>query len=219
MPVLAARTLAALLVLALGVGCDRRAADSAAAAPAAPTADATPSAAAVPPPAPTPASAAPPTPAPADATPAALPVVAMDAEGIRFIDAATGSARLLPFNSTTQRELLAALRKAQPGTGWGQPEATDCGTDVVLGTNGLGLSFRDGRFLGWSIDPPSTVGTVAGLRIGTPRPELEAVLVPEVMESTLGTEFVAGGIAGLFDSPKPNARITHLWSGELCIAR
>jgi hypothetical protein len=217
MPVPATRAVAAVLAIGLGVGCDRSAppplADPASATPVADAA--TPTAPAAPT---TPARMARPAPEPEAASPAELPVVAMDAEGVRFIDAATGSARLLPFTSA-QREVLATLRKAIPGASWGQPETTDCGDDVVLGTNGLALSFRDGRFLGWAINPPSKLATAAGIGLGSTRAELEAIQVPEVMESTLGTEFVAGGIAGLFESAKPNARITHLWAGETGIAR
>jgi hypothetical protein len=40
-----------------------------------------------------------------------------------------------------------------------------------------------------------------------------------VFQSTLGTEFSAGGIAGLLESAGPQARIVALWAGMVCIAR
>lgn len=39
------------------------------------------------------------------------------------------------------------------------------------------------------------------------------------MRSTLGTEFTAGGLAGLLDGTGARARITHLWAGASCAMR
>lgn len=150
--------------------------------------------------------------------PQAVPRIALDGEGLRLFDPDSGSSRLLAFG-TDARVVDEALARALPGETRSLPQETDCGDAVALGSRGLDTHQRDGRFLGWSVDRQSPLETAAGLGVGDTRAELEAAHSIEVMESTIGIEFVSGGIAGLLESTDDTARITHLWAGETCIAR
>jgi hypothetical protein len=60
---------------------------------------------------------------------------------------------------------------------------------------------------------------MTGVGIGTTRAQVEDALAIQVSSTSLGTEFTAGGLAGLLDGPGAEARITNLWAGETCIAR
>jgi hypothetical protein len=60
---------------------------------------------------------------------------------------------------------------------------------------------------------------MSGVRVGSTRAELEAAYAAEVAESTLGTEFNAGGLGGLLSGPGKDARITDLWAGINCFFR
>ena len=61
--------------------------------------------------------------------------------------------------------------------------------------------------------------TASGIGLGSTRAALESAYAARVSRSTLGMEFVAGGIAGLLASDHPAAPITHLWAGQVCLAR
>lgn len=56
-------------------------------------------------------------------------------------------------------------------------------------------------------------------RPGSTRAELEAAYATRVFESTLGTEFSAGSLQGLLESPRADARVMSLWAGTTCILR
>lgn len=146
------------------------------------------------------------------------PRIALDGDGLRLFDPDSGSSRLLAFG-TDVKVVDEALARALPGESRSAPQGTDCGDAVALGSSGLDTHQRDGKFLGWSVDRESSLETAAGLGVGDTRAELEAAHSIEVMESTIGIEFVSGGIAGLLESTDDTARITHLWAGETCIAR
>jgi hypothetical protein len=64
-----------------------------------------------------------------------------------------------------------------------------------------------------------TLTTVSGIGLGSTRAELEAAYDAEVAPSSLGIEFHAGGLAGLLDSSRPDARVVSLWAGLACVAR
>jgi hypothetical protein len=48
---------------------------------------------------------------------------------------------------------------------------------------------------------------------------MEDSLVPEISQTSLGTEFDAGGLSGVLSGRGPDARIEGLWAGMACIAR
>ena len=155
----------------------------------------------------------------------ATPALAVDADGLRLFDRARGAARPLAFD-TPQADVLAALAfRGPPATG----RQEECGPgplDFAVWPDGLKLYFQDGRLAGWALDgraaKPSgspALGTVAGIGPGSTRAELEAAHDVEVMQSSLGTEFASGAMAGVLDGRGPSARITDLWAGAACVMR
>lgn len=61
---------------------------------------------------------------------------------------------------------------------------------------------------------------MTGLGVGASRESLEnGGLAVDVSESTLGTEFAAGGLYGLLSGDGPDATVTHLWAGTACSFR
>jgi len=145
--------------------------------------------------------------------------LAVEGEGLRAFNLLTGSARALAFGSgrgDTLTMLEAALGKAATEQG----ENIDCGARFARWDNGLSVWFSKDRFVGWSLgESGATLTTASGIGIGSTRSELESAYSASIAPSSLGTEFSAGGLAGLLDSAKPQARITNLWAGATCIAR
>lgn len=149
--------------------------------------------------------------------------VALDGEGLRIVDTATGSARLLPFGAEAQVVEDALVRL------WGDPaqrvELPDCGPGppVAIGwDNGFVALMRESRFASWSAGAaamPGRVSTMTGMAVGSPRDQVESAYDIDVRESSLGVEFDAGGITGVFDGDGAEARVTALWAGEACIFR
>jgi hypothetical protein len=148
--------------------------------------------------------------------------VALDGEGIRMVSAPTGSARLLAFGSPSAQAIAAVSQV------YGAPidRATnrDCGAgamEFVGFRDGMMLNVQDERLVGWTVRPGSTAGptTMSGIGLGATRAQLESVYAATIRQSSIGTEFSAGGIAGVLASAAPDARITDIWAGLNCIAR
>ena len=142
----------------------------------------------------------------------------LDGEGLRFIDPVTGSSRLLAFGSP-KAQLLSAL---EPMLGKPfQGRNADCGADFANWTGGLSLVITNGKLAGWSVADRAGSGltTMAGVGPGSTRRELEAAYSATFEQTSLGTEFAAGGLNGLLGSRQPTARITYMWSGISCAAR
>ncbi len=171
----------------------------------------------------------PPEPVPAEApvapappeTPAAL--LSIDTEGLRIVDATSGSTTALAFGSdmTQAVEAVTRLRGAVGERGVNG----ECGAgplDIASWPDGLSLLASDGKLAGWSLAGVSTpvavpVTTMNGIGIGTTRADLTASgSEVTVEESTLGTEFAAGDLYGLLSGPEASATVTNLWSGVSC---
>ncbi|HEY6817652.1 MAG TPA: hypothetical protein VI168_19115 [Croceibacterium sp.] len=150
--------------------------------------------------------------APADPT-----ALAVDGEGLRLFDPASGSARPLPFGTPWQRAVMALGFLGEPLTG--RNEECEAGPlDFARWDGWLTLYGQDGAFVGWFADTGATgrIATAAGVGPGSTRADLEAAYAVKVLESSLGTEFVAGDLYGLLDSPHPDSPITALWAGTSC---
>lgn len=153
------------------------------------------------------------------AAPAADLRLAVDGEGFRLVDASTGSTRPLGFGSSDSavRAALEATLGAGPVA---SGEAYDCAIRYEQWEPGLTTWFADGEFVGWTVrDEGESLTTMSGIGVGSTRGELESAYTIEVIPSTLGVEFIAGGLAGLLDGDGADSRITHLWAGVTCIAR
>ena len=154
------------------------------------------------------------------ADPASPPKLAIDGEGLRLFDAKSGSARPLAFGAPRE-QVMAALAFRGPTETGSSDECSAGRLDHATWPGELTLYFQDDKFVGWAVgeDAGPELTTASGLGIGTTRAELESAYSPEVFESTLGTEFAAGEIFGIFDGPGKSARVTHLWAGASCNMR
>lgn len=165
------------------------------------------------PPEPAPSASAGATPSP---SPSVAPALAIEGEGLRLFDPATGSARPIPFGTPWDQALAALAVRGAPATGRNE----ECGAGPLdfARWDDLTLYGQDGAFVGWFADrgAQGRIATAAGVGPGTSRLDLEAAYAVEVFESTLGTEFVAGDLYGLLDSPHPDSPITALWAGTSC---
>ena len=107
-------------------------------------------------------------------------VLALDPEGLRLVDAATGSTRPLPFGMPEADVVrVVSARTAQPAEASRNEE---CGAGPLAFStwpNGLQLAFQDGRFAGWSLGERASpaLTTMSGVGIGTLRADLDASVV------------------------------------------
>ena len=86
---------------------------------------------------------------------------------------------------------------------------------------GLGLSFSEGRFIGWDLSSRENgrYTTAAGVGLGSTRQQLEDAIAIEVEQSPLGHEFHSGPLSGLLSSLAPSGQTTALWAGTTCLSR
>lgn len=152
-------------------------------------------------------------------------VVAVDGEGLRLFDPETGSALPLSFGIARDSVLAVLPYRGEVQTG----RLEECGPgplDFAGWRDGLALYFQHGKFVGWAADERSTgngttprVTTAAGIGVGSTRAEIEAAYAVKVFESSLGTEFAAGGLSGTLNGPGPRAKIAAMWTGATCVMR
>jgi hypothetical protein len=155
-------------------------------------------------------------PAPPPVAPVA-PRVVLEGAGLRIPSASPP--RTLAFDMP-KAAAIEALAKAL-----GRPP-TELGANGECGGGGMEFAawegeitawFLDDRFAGW--DNKGGLKTVEGIGIGSGRASLAALPGFEVEQSTLGTEFRAGGLSGILASRAPDAKVTHLWGGATCVFR
>lgn len=168
---------------------------------------------------------APATPAPATGASVAAPapseawLLNLDGEGLRYFNGSSGASRLIAFGDDS-RQSAETLGRVLGETEPVSVENEECQLGFARWSNGLTVWSDSSHFVGWSLarhSPP--LATAAGVKLGSSRAELEAAYQAEIFESSLGTEFSAGGLAGLLDSARADARISNLWAGQTCIAR
>ena len=166
-----------------------------------------------------------------DAGPAAAPAagtpatdardLAVDSEGLRLVDTTSGAARPLPFGMP-EDQLLALLESFRgPADGGTNSECGAGELDYAVWADGLTLYFQEDVFAGWALDPRAegAHATMSGIGPGSTRAELEAAYDVTVEQTTLGTEFSAGGMSGVLDGDGPDARIGPMWAGVSCVFR
>ncbi len=147
--------------------------------------------------------------------------VVIDGEGLRLMSAETGSMRPLPFG-TARATIETGLTNAL-GAPRGQGINAECGNNAyVTWPSGLITWFDDDRLVGWNLAPNAggdAPRTASSVGMGSTRAFIEEASVIEVRQTSLGTEFTSGDLAGLLASEAANARVTALWAGNTCIAR
>ncbi|MCY7338943.1 MAG: hypothetical protein LH465_03170 [Sphingomonas bacterium] len=156
---------------------------------------------------------------------AQTPSLALEGEGLRLFNRDSGAARPVAFG-TVRAETLAALAFRGPPEIGKQNECGAGALDYAAWPDGLKLYFQNGAFAGWAVNGHGKGGTntpalttAAGIGPGSTRAQLTDAYDARFVSSTIGTEFTAGGLAGLLDGPQTTARITDLWAGVSCIFR
>jgi hypothetical protein len=153
--------------------------------------------------------------APAPAV-AAAPLV-LEGSGLRIPGASPP--RTLGFDMD-EAATIDALTKAlgRPPTERGEnAECGGGGMKFAKWKDDLTIWFLDGRFAGW--DSEGKLKTLEGIGIGSSRADVALLTGFEAEESTLGTEFRAGGLSGILDSKAATAKVQHLWGGATCVFR
>ncbi|MGK6356038.1 hypothetical protein ACMGDH_12550 [Sphingomonas sp. DT-207] len=139
-------------------------------------------------------------------------------DGLTFV-LESGASRHLPFG--TPRE--AVLRAV--GATVGEPKSREVDKECAGGPlesmefeGGLGLSFSEGRFIGWGLSSreDGRYATAAGIGLGSTRQQVEDAIVIEVEQTPLGHEFHSGTLSGLLSSLAPTGQVTALWAGTTC---
>lgn len=140
----------------------------------------------------------------------------LDGEGLRVVDAASGTTRAVPFgwSSGDVVEVVERARGTQPREQGESP----CGGTFATWDGGPSLRFSEGRFVGWSTNDPGLT-TAGGLGVGSTLEDVEAVYVLERIRSSLGWEFTTAGMAGVLDGEGSSSRVAALWAGEVCLGR
>ena len=137
---------------------------------------------------------------------------------LSLVDPNSGRSRELAFGSdraTVEDALALALDK--PAERGSNRECGEGAMDFARMPGGLLVWFQEGKFVGWFTDDSTTkLTTASGIGIGSTRKELTGAYAAEISESSLGEEFTAGALSGLLSGKEPAAKITAIWSGQVC---
>lgn len=150
---------------------------------------------------------------PADAP---VQLIVLDPEGLRLVDEATGSTRLVPFGSPADEVLttITAIAGAPIERG-GMDECGPGPLTFAEYTNGLRLWFAASGFSGW--ESTGEITTMDGLSAAANRAELEAAGITEFTRDTLDDEFQAGDINGMMEPE--GQEVALLYVGDNCFMR
>lgn len=147
-----------------------------------------------------------------------VPILADD--GLRIVDAERGNTRLLAFG-TAEEMTVAVLERVLGASASELGRNSECPAGALdfARWDALTVWFQDDAFAGWAAESGGSLGTAAGIAIGSARSDLEAAYTAEIEETSLGTEFTADGVHGVLDSDAPDAAVVVLWAGTTCIFR
>jgi hypothetical protein len=147
-------------------------------------------------------------------------VLALDPDGLRIFNAATGSARAIPFGLKANVVSILTRLRGKPRV---QSINEECGLGFAQWSDGLTLQFREEKFVGWFLNDRNAesrnLATSAGIGIGSTLTDLQEAYTIEVSQTTLGTEFAAGELWGLLSGSQPTDKVTSLSSGATCTFR
>ncbi len=153
--------------------------------------------------------------------PVARALLALSGDGLTLVNSETGSTRAIGFGTAAASaiDMLTAVAGAVVERGTNE----ECGAgpvEFVSFANGLQIVLQKEQFLGWTVRAGAdTLRTMSNVGLGATRAELEGVYAATIEQSTLGMEFMAGGLQGILESGSASAKITDLWAGMACVAR
>ncbi|HEY0624066.1 hypothetical protein [Sphingomonas sp.] len=146
------------------------------------------------------------------------PLVNLAPGALSFVDPNNGRAVELAFGTeraVVERAVEAALGK--PAERGSNGECGEGAMDFARMPGGLLAWFQDGKFVGWFLDDAGAeLSTASGIGIGSTRKEVTGAYDAEISESSLGEEFAAGKLSGLLSGKEPAAKVTAIWSGQVC---
>ena len=146
------------------------------------------------------------------------PLLNLAPGALSLVDPNSGRSRELAFGldrATLENALELALGK--PAERGSNRECGEGAMDFARMPGGLLVWFQEGKFVGWFTDDSATkLTTASGVGIGSTRKDLTGAYTAEISESSLGEEFTAGELSGLLSGSGPAAKITAIWSGQVC---
>ncbi|MEG3179857.1 hypothetical protein [Sphingomonas sp. LT1P40] len=154
----------------------------------------------------------------------ARPLLNVAPGAIALVDAKSGSSRELAFGAEKDVVLTAVGRALDAPVESGvNRECGEGAMDYAKFKGGPALWFQEGKLVGWFLDDAkSRVTTASGTGIGSVRSEVaDALAISDQPDSTLGREFSTenGTLSGLLDGAGDQAKVTALWSGQVCLFR
>lgn len=167
-------------------------------------------------------------PEPAATPPANLVAEAPVAADGPLLNLAPGALSLVDPNSGRSRELAFGLDRAtvedalalalgKPAERGSNGECGEGAMDFARMPGGLLAWFQQGKFVGWFLDDTAAkLSTASGIGVGSTRKALTDVYDAQIAESSLGQEFTAGELSGLLSGVEATARVTAIWSGQVC---
>ncbi len=143
---------------------------------------------------------------------------------VALVDATSGSSRELAFGAEKDVVLAAVARALDAPIESGlNGECGEGAMEYARFKRGPALWFQEGKLVGWYLDAAkSQVTTASGTGIGSVRSEVaDALAITDQPDSTLGREFSTedGSLSGLLDGAGDQAKVTALWSGQVCLFR
>jgi len=146
------------------------------------------------------------------------PLVNLAPGALSFVDPNSGRAVELAFGTeraVVERAVEAALGKAAERGSNG--ECGEGAMDFARMPGGLRVWFQEGKFVGWFVDDAAAkLSTASGVGVGSTRKDLTGAYDAKIAESSLGEEFTAGDLSGLLSGAGPTAKVTAIWSGQVC---
>lgn len=146
------------------------------------------------------------------------PLLNLAPGALSLVDPNSGRSRELAFGldrATVEDALTLALGK--PAERGSNGECGEGAMDFARMPGGLLAWFQESKFVGWFVDDAAAkLSTAAGIGIGSTRKDLTGAYDVDFVESTLGEEFISGTLSGLLSGREPTAKVTAIWSGQVC---
>ena len=148
-------------------------------------------------------------------------VLTLSGDGLLLLDEQSRKTQTIPFDTDIATSTAAISSVLGEPTQKTQNSECPAGAmSFITWSNGLSINIIKDRFVGWTVKrntKSANLTTINGIGLGKTLADLKENYSVEVIESTLGTEFIASNsLFGLLSANEPNGVITNLWSGIAC---
>lgn len=128
--------------------------------------------------------------------------------------------RRIAFGTPQAPALAEAGRALGAAENQGRQEECPAGPLYQTTYGGVQLVFQDSAFVGWAADSGSTLRTAQGVGPGSTLGQIRAAYPAATVDQTsLGTEFAAGDLYGVFTDSTESAPLEIMFAGINCIFR